>query len=71
MESEILLLEDFGLTGAVEGPFDKEFTTPSGTGVIENTFSGPISFTLQGQSFAVTADFALVDTKIRWLGQCR
>ena len=71
IEAEILLLRDYQLTGPIAGPMDQSFTTPAGTGTIENAFSAPASFTFQGQQFDSLAGFALVGTQMHWLGQCR
>ena len=71
IDGEILALGDYRLTGAVEGPLEQSFTTPAGTGLIENAFRAPVSFVFQGQEFDAFAGFALVDGEMRWLGQCR
>jgi hypothetical protein len=71
VEAEILQFSDYALSGPVEGPRDQSFTTPAGTGVIENAFSAPIHFTFQGQGFDAEGGFALVGTDMYWLGQCR
>ena len=71
IEAEILTLQNYQLTGPVVGPIDQPFTTPAGTGTIENAFSVPASFVFQGQQFDTDAGFALVDARMHWLGQCR
>jgi hypothetical protein len=71
VEDEILQFSNYELAGPAEGPRDQPFTTPAGTGVIENSFSAPIKFTFQGQDFDAEAGFALVGTDMHWLGQCR
>jgi hypothetical protein len=71
IEDEVLQLGDYKLTGPVDGPRDQSFTTPAGTGTIENAYSAPVSFVFQGQLFNAEAGFALIDTQMYWLGQCR
>ncbi len=71
IEAEILQLDDYRLTGPVEGPRDQSFTTPSGTGTIQDAYSAPVSFIFQGQLFNAEGGFALIDTTMHWLGQCR
>lgn len=71
IETEILELVDYQVTGPVAGPSPQSFTTPAGTGTIEDAFSAPVSFVFQGQQFDGEGDFALVDGEMRWMGQCR
>jgi hypothetical protein len=71
IESEILQFTSYTMTGPADGPYDQSFTTPVGTGIIENAFVAPITFTFQGQSFDTDAGFALVDAEMHWLGLCR
>ncbi len=71
IEAEILQLRDYEITGPIDGPHDQTFTSPAGEGTIENVFSVPTSFTFQSQQFETDAGFALVDTVMHWLGQCR
>lgn len=71
IETEILELVDYQVTGPAVGPRTQTFTTPAGTGTIEDAFSAPVSFVFQGQKFDAGGDFALVDGEMRWMGQCR
>ena len=71
IEVEILQLVDYQLTGPVEGPVGQPFTTPAGTGTIEDAYSAPVSFVFQGQLFDVVGGFALIDSEMHWLGECR
>lgn len=71
IEQEILLLENYRLTGPVAGPVERPFTTPVGSGIIKNSFSAPVTFSFSGQEFESDGGFALVDSEMRWLGQCR
>ncbi len=71
IETEILQLGNYQLTGPVEGPRDQSFTTPAGTGTIEGAYSAPVSFIFEGQLFNAEGGFALIGTEVHWLGQCR
>ena len=71
IETEILELLDYQVTGPTVGPHAQTFTTPAGTGTIEEAFSAPVNFVFQGQKFDAEGDFALVDGEMRWMGQCR
>lgn len=66
IEREILALVDYRLTGAVTGPNPTTFGSTT-----VDVYSGPVSFTYQGQSFDSTATFALVDGNVRWFTTCR
>lgn len=69
--NEILVLENYRLTGPVVGPQEQSFTTPVGQGIIENGFAAPVAFTFQGQEFESEGGFALIGSEMFWLGQCR
>ena len=71
IETEILQLGDYELTGPVQGPQDRPFTTPAGTGTIEGAYSAPVSFVFQGQLFNAQGGFVLIGAEVNWLGQCR
>ena len=71
IEEEILVLENYRVTGPVTGPQDQSFTSPVGEGIIESAFSAPVTFTFSGQEFESDGGFALVEDEMRWLGQCR
>jgi hypothetical protein len=66
IEREILALVDYRLTGAVTGPV----ATTYGSTMVD-VYSGPVSFTYQGQAFDSTATFGLVDGEVRWFTTCR
>jgi hypothetical protein len=70
IERVILSLEDYQLVGAVEGPTDRSFTTPAGTGVLEGTYAAPVSFAIGGQTFEVEAGFVPIGGEVFWLGEC-
>jgi hypothetical protein len=65
VEEEILLLENYRLTGEVEGP---ESQTIADTPV--NMYRAPVAFTFQGQEFASEAGFAFEGPEVRWFTQC-
>lgn len=65
VEEEILLLEDYRLTGEVEGP---ESQTIADMPV--NMYRAPVAFTFQGQEFASEAGFAFEGPEVRWFTQC-
>lgn len=65
VEEEILLLEDYRLTGDVEGP---ESQTIADTTV--SIFRAPVAFTFQGQEFTSEAGFAFEGPEVRWFTQC-
>lgn len=71
IEAEILQLGDYQLTGPVEGPRNQSFTTPTGTGTIEDAYSAPVTFVFQGQLFNAEGGFVLIGDEMHWLGQCR
>jgi hypothetical protein len=66
IEREILALVDYRLTGAVTGPVPTTFGSTT-----VDVYSGPVSFTYQGEAFDSTATFALVDGHVRWFTTCR
>ena len=71
IENEIVTLDNYKLESEANGPHDQSFTTPAGTGTIENAFSADVSFSFQGQLINGEAGFALIDGVMHWLGQCR
>lgn len=66
IEREILALVDYRLSGPVTGPVSTTFGSTT-----VDMYSGPVSFTYQGQSFDSTATFALDDGEVRWFTTCR
>ncbi|MGD2102107.1 MAG: hypothetical protein PVG83_07700 [Acidimicrobiia bacterium] len=68
--SEIMALSGYQLTGEVTGPVDKSVTIAGQSTTIPDVYSAPISFEFRGQGFDSTADFALIDGVIHWLGSC-
>jgi len=66
IEREILALVDYRLTGAVTGPVPTTF----GSTTID-LYSGPVSFSYQGEAFDSTAAFGLVNGDARWFTTCR
>lgn len=67
---EIMALSDYRLTGAATGPVDKGVSIAGQPATIVGVYSAPVSFTFRGQSFDSTADFAVVEGLVRWLGSC-
>jgi hypothetical protein len=63
IEDEILLLEDYRLSG------DVTRITDTGSGPVDQ-FEAPVTFTFQGSEFESNAMFAL-DDGVRWFGECR
>lgn len=66
IEREILALVDYRLTGAITGPVPTTFGSTT-----VDVYSGPVSFSYQGQSFDSTATFAINDGAVRWFTTCR
>lgn len=66
IDREILALVDYQLTGAVTGPVPTTFGSTT-----VDVYSGPVSFTYQGQTFDSTATFAMVEGAVRWFTTCR
>lgn len=66
IEREILALVDYRLTGDVTGPVPTTFGSTT-----VDVYSGPVSFTYQGQTFDSSATFAMVDGGVRWFTTCR
>ena len=65
IEAEILLLEDYRLTGDVTGP-----STENIGGQVVETYRGPVAFGFQGQDFETGATFAY-EQSVRWFTECR
>lgn len=65
IEDQILLLEDYRLTGGVEGP---EIQNIDGADV--ELYRAPAAFTFQGEQFEAEAGFAFVGGMVRWLTTC-
>jgi hypothetical protein len=70
VDNEIMALSDYRLTGNPSGPVDKNVTIAGQQVTIEQVYSAPVSFTFGGQNFDSSADFALVDGAVYWLGVC-
>ncbi|MGH8928259.1 MAG: hypothetical protein ACRDWH_07900 [Acidimicrobiia bacterium] len=68
---EIVLLEQYQLTGPLSGPRPETFAMANGSFGVDDVFSGPISFVFQGSPFEGRADFAVLDGLVYWLGICR
>lgn len=65
IEDEILLLEDYRLTGDLQGP-----TTETIGSFTYEAYVGPVTFGFRGEDFESTAKFA-IDDGVRWFTECR
>ncbi len=65
IEDEILLLENYRLTGEITGPTAKTIA-----GISVESYEGPVSFDFQGGNFEAVAQFAVED-RVRWFTECR
>lgn len=65
IEDQILLLENYRLTGDVEGP-----ETQVIDGAPVDLYRAPAAFGFQGAQFEAEAGFAFVDGMVRWLTTC-
>ncbi len=68
--TEIMALSDYEMAGEPTEPQNRDFSIAGSPVRIDNVSSVPVSFTFGGQSFDSTADFALLDGVIYWLGTC-
>lgn len=68
--ANIVALEDYRLTGTIEGPRAVTFDTPTGTIAVDELYEAPVSFVFHGQSFEIVAAFAPVDGQMHWLTEC-
>lgn len=59
------------MVGEPTGPQDREFSIAGSPVRIDNAYRAPVRFTFGGQSFDSTADFALLNGLIYWLGTCQ
>lgn len=66
IEREILALQEYEQIGPVEGPEVRDL----GSG-LESVYTVPVSFVFEGNSFEVTASYAVVDGEVRWFTECR
>lgn len=63
VEREILALSDYELGEVIEGPV--------AFGELEDVFTVAITFTFEGEPFDGIGQYAVVDGRFLWLGQCR
>jgi hypothetical protein len=71
VDTEIMALSDYTLVSVNEGPVTRTVNTPAGAQQVENFFDASVTFTFEGQDFEASGSFALVDSDMYWLGQCR
>lgn len=70
VSSEIMALSDYRLIGDLSGPVEKTVTIGGQQVTIPNVYSAQVGFDFGGQAFESSADFALVDGVVYWLGIC-
>ncbi len=71
VETEILALRAYQLTGEVSGPFARTLNVGDTAISVEQYYEAPVSFTFQGQSFDTVATFVVADGQVYWIGECR
>jgi hypothetical protein len=71
VEREIMELSDYTLVRINSGPLAASVATPNGQITVPDVFETDVSFTFQGEGFESGGTFALIDTTMYWLGQCR
>jgi hypothetical protein len=65
IQDEILLLQEYRLTGDLTGPASESIG-----GITFESYRGPVAFTFQGQNFDAQAAFAVENTGPTWFGEC-
>ncbi len=65
VEDEIVLLDDYRLTGPVEGPETRTF----GQMTVE-VYTASIAFTFKGSAFEAQGGFAFSESGVGWLTEC-
>lgn len=70
INSEILELTQYMLTGSVVGPVDRTLSTGVGEVTVSGIYTAETSFVFRGSQFDTKADFVLGDP-ITWLAICR
>jgi len=71
VETEILALSDYTVTGDVSGPIARTLTIGETTITVDQYYEAPVRFTFQGQSFDTLATFVIRDGQVFWIGACR
>ncbi|MCI0426243.1 MAG: hypothetical protein L0Z49_07310 [Actinobacteria bacterium] len=71
VDREILVLEEYELTGEPGPVGEQQVETPAGDLPVADVFTAPIRFIFQGQTFESEGSFAYFDGLIYWMGQCR
>jgi len=71
IDREVMGLSNYVLVSVDRGPVLQTVDTPNGAVEVEDFFSGSVTYTYQGQDFEGGGSFALIDTTMFWLGQCR
>lgn len=70
VDREVTLIQEYRITGEVDGPSRRVYETPDGD-IGVDIYEAPATFTFQGQEFEATGAFALVDGEVRWFTECR
>lgn len=68
---EIMGLASYDLVSLDGGPRSQPYAFLAGEGTIDDVFDATVSFTYRGELLTNPTNFALVDGKMHWLGQCR
>ncbi len=71
VNSEILAISDYKLTGNITGPSSRSLTAGDSTFAVDQYYEAPVSFTFQGQSFDSKAAWVIQDGEVYWVGECR
>ncbi len=71
IQREILTLVDYRLNGDLPEPTPRTYATPAGTTRIESHYEVPVAFGFGGDTFEVTASFAVEDGMVLWFTECR
>lgn len=71
VDREIMELSDYTFVSLVSGPADQVVSTPNGSATIADYFAASVSFVFQGETFFSDGGYALIDSDMYWLGQCR
>jgi hypothetical protein len=71
VNSEILAISDYKVTGEITGPSSRSLAAGSTTVAVDQYYEAPISFTFQGQSFDSKAGWVIENGQVFWVGECR
>ena len=71
VNTEILAISDYTLTGDITGPSSRSLTAGDTTIAVDDYYEAPVSFTFQGQSFDGKAAWVVENGQVFWVGECR